>query len=337
MVRLADAAGSQWVRSSALAALRRLVHLLLSAPESTAISHGDHVVQFYDRDADLVTCVGDYLVEAALEGAVSVVIATEAHREAFAQHLESQGVDAAAQRQGSLLLLDAAATLDRFMLDGRIVRDAFFEVIGGVIRDAVGTGRPVRAYGEMVALLWEAGDVLAAIDLETLWNELAGELPFALYCAYHSESVAANEHADALHDVCRLHSAVVPSPGEVVDVSVDFPAEVAAASDARRLVADTVRRWGHEHPLVADAELVTIELAANAIVHARMPFRVSVHRFGPAVRIAVHDRATALPAILEPNPARLTGRGMYLIGAISRRWGVEVTPDGKTVWAELGR
>ena len=295
-------------------------------------------MQFYDRDADLVASVGDYLVEAALEGAVSVVIATETHREAFAQHLKSRGVDpAAAQGQGSLLLLDAAATLDRFMCDGRIIRNAFFEVIGGVIRDAVGTGRPVRAYGEMVALLWDAGDVLAAIDLETLWNELAGELPFVLYCAYHSESVAAYEHADALHDVCRLHSAVVPAPGEVLDVSADFPAQVSAVSDARCLVADTVRRWGHEHPLVADAELLATELAANAIIHARMPFRVSVHRFGPAVRVAVHDQATALPAVLEPDPARLTGRGMYLIGAISRRWGVEITSDGKTVWAELGR
>jgi hypothetical protein len=33
---------------------------------------------------------------------------------------------------------------------------------------------------------------------------------------------------------------------------------------------------------------------------------------------------------------RLGGRGLYLIEAVSRRWGVEVTPDGKTVWAELG-
>ena len=95
---------------------------LLSAPESIAVSPGDHVVQFYDRDADLVASVGDYLVEAALEAAVSVVIATETHREAFAQHLKSRGVDpAAAQGQGSLLLLDAAATLDRFMRDGRII------------------------------------------------------------------------------------------------------------------------------------------------------------------------------------------------------------------------
>ena len=40
-------------------------------------SPGDHVVQSYDRDADLVASVGDYLVEAALKGAVSVVIAAE--------------------------------------------------------------------------------------------------------------------------------------------------------------------------------------------------------------------------------------------------------------------
>jgi anti-sigma regulatory factor (Ser/Thr protein kinase) len=311
---------------------------LLPPSESTAISHGDHVVQFYDRDADLVAGVGEYLVDAAREGAVSVVIATQAHREAFAQRLESQGVDAAAeQRHGSLLLLDAAATLERFVCDGRVDRDAFFEVIGGVIRDAVGTGRPVRAYGEMVALLWDAGDVLAAIDLERLWNELAGGLPFSLYCAYRSESVAGHEHADALHDVCGLHAAVVPAPGEAVDVSADLPAMASTAFDARRLVADAVRGWGHERMLVTDAELVATELAANAIVHARTPFRVSVHRYGPVVRIAVHDRATALPARLEPDPLRPGGRGVYLISALSRRWGVEVTPDGKTVWAELGR
>src|SRR5215213_10199932 len=52
----------------------------------------------------------------------------------------------------------------------------------------------------MVALLWEAGDVLAAIDLETLWNELAGER-LSLYCAYRSDSVMGHEQAGALHEV----------------------------------------------------------------------------------------------------------------------------------------
>ena len=288
-------------------------------------------MQFYERDAHLVAGVGDYLIEAARDGAAPVVIATEAHREAFVEHLESHGVD------GDVLILhDAAATLARFTRDGHMDRRAFFDVIGGVIRNAGGTGRPVRAYAEMVALLWEAGDVLAAIDLETLWNELAGELPFSVYCAYHRQSVAGHEHADALHDVCRLHAAVVQAPGEAVDVTADFPAEPTAATEARRLVGGAVGCWGHEGSLVADAELVVTELAANAILHSRMPFRVSVHRYGPVVRIAVHDGAAALPAVLEADPESLTGRGIRLVSAVSRRWGVEVSPDGKTVWAELG-
>jgi anti-sigma regulatory factor (Ser/Thr protein kinase) len=309
---------------------------LIPARASTAEAHGDHVVQFYERDEDLVVGVGGYLIEAARDAAVSVVIATEAHRDAFTRHLDAQGIDAeAAQRDGSLVLLDAAATLARFMPDGRIDRDAFFEVIGGVLRDAAAEGRSVRAYGEMVALLWDAGDVLAAIDLETLWNELGAELPFSLYCAYRSDSVEGHEHAEALHEVCRLHSSVVPVPGEAVAVAADFPARAAAVAEARRLVADAIGSWGHDRLLVADAELVASELATNAILHAGTAFRVSVQRYGRVVRILVHDHDPALPALLEPDPARNSGRGMHLIGAISRRWGIEVTPDGKTVWAEL--
>ena len=309
---------------------------MLPAQESLA-AHGDHVVQFYEHDEDLIVGVGRYLLDAG-EDAVSVVIATEAHRDAFARHLGAHGIDVDEARQsGSLFLLDAATMLDRFMPGGRIDRDAFFDVIGGVLRDAGAERRDVRAYGEMVALLWEAGDVLAAIDLETLWNELAGELPFSLYCAYRSESVEGHEHAEALHAVCRLHSSVVPVPGEVVDVAADFPARITAASEARHLVADTVRSWGYDGPIAFDAELVATELATNAIRHAGTPFRIAVQRYGRVVRITVNDRAPALPAVLDPDPWRLSGRGMQLIGAMSRRWGVEVTPDGKAVWAELTR
>jgi hypothetical protein len=83
----------------------------------------------------------------------------------------------------------------------------------------------------MVTLLWQAGDVLSAIDLETLWNELAGELPFSLYCSYRSDSMMGHAQADALHEVCRLHSSVVPAPGEVVEAGVDYLARSGAASE----------------------------------------------------------------------------------------------------------
>jgi anti-sigma regulatory factor (Ser/Thr protein kinase) len=299
--------------------------------DATAIAHGDHVVQFYEHESELVAGVGAYLIDAAREGAAAVVIATEAHRAAFARHLDAHGVDA-----GTIVMLDAAETLARFMPGGRIDREAFFDVVGGLVRDAGASGRPVRAYGEMVALLWDAGQVLAAIDLETLWNELGEELPFSLYCAYPSESVAGHEHAEALHQVCRLHAAVAAAPGEAVDAEADFPLDPTAVTAARGLVTDAMRGWGHDPAMRADAELVACELAANAILHARTPFRVSVHRYGPVVRIAVHDRAATMPAVLAFDAKRHSGRGMPLISAMARRWGVEVTPEGKTVWAELG-
>lgn len=309
---------------------------MLPTTAPNRIAHGDHVVQFYERDADLLDGVGTYLIDGAKREAVLVVIATDAHRRSFVEHLTSHGFDVAgAERDGSLVLLDAATTLERFMPGGRVDRQAFFDVIGGVVATAAATGRPVRTYGEMVALLWEAGDVLAAIDLETLWNELARELPFSLYCAYQSDSVAGHEHADALHQVCRLHAAVIP--GEPVDVTADFAPVPVSASQARKLVSAAVARWGHDQAVVADAELVTAELAANAILHTGTPFSVSVQRYGPLVRIAVRDHGKALPAMLEPDRTRPSGRGMVLIDALSRRWGVEVAADGKTVWAELGR
>lgn len=303
---------------------------MLSILEPMSIRPGDHVVQFYERDADLVERVGDYLAAGLAQGAAAVVIATPAHREAFTDRLTANGVDTTA-----LQLLDAAGTLDRLISAGRLDRSAFFDLIGGVVRTAGEGGRVVCAYGEMVALLWEAGDVIAAIELETLWNELAAELPFSLYCGYHSDSVAGHGHADALHQVCGLHAAVVPADGD--EVTADFQVDLRAVAEARLLVAGAVQSWGHDDDLVADARLVVTELATNAILHARTAFRISAQRFGPAVRISVRDHATAMPAVLAPDALSTSGRGMLLIGALARRWGVEVDAGGKTVWAELGR
>ena len=169
-------------------------------------------MQFYERDADLLVRAGEYLSDTARAGAVAIVIATEAHRDAFEARLRDAGVDAAAARdEGTLVWLDAAATLARFMRDGHVDRDAFFDVVGSVVMAAAATGRPVRAYGEMVGLLWEAGDVMAVIELETHWNDLAAAIPFSLYCAYRSDSVSGPEHADAFARVCQLHSSVVPT------------------------------------------------------------------------------------------------------------------------------
>jgi hypothetical protein len=182
----------------------------------------------------------------------------------------------------------------------------------------------------MVALLWDAGNVLTAIELEKLWNGLARELRFSLYCAYHTHSVAGEEHADALHEVCELHSAVVD------DASARFRAGPDAPFAARRFVTGLLARRPYGARVSAeDARLVVSELATNAVVHAGTPFSVSIRCDGSAVRISVQDWNTAPPVVRNTAPTAPSGRGLRLVDAVTRGWGVEHAIDGKTVWAEL--
>jgi hypothetical protein len=141
---------------------------------------GEHVVTFYDRESELAQTVGSYLADAIDAGGSGIMIATETHRRAFEAELQRAGIDAAqAFADKALWSLDAAQTLAGLMPSGHIDAQAFRREVGSIIRGAARAGRPVRAFGEMVALLWDAGDVLGAIELEELWTQLGSELPFS--------------------------------------------------------------------------------------------------------------------------------------------------------------
>jgi hypothetical protein len=184
---------------------------------ATEIGRGGHVVELYRDDSQLAETIGGWLVEAVRADAVAVVIATEPHRRLFLEQLAAAGVDVAlARRRGTLVLLDAAATLARFAAAGAVDARAFMRVVGSLVRDAAQTRRPVRAYGEMVALLWDRGNRRAACELERLWDDLVGEVEFSLRCGYRHASVAGIEHRHAFGQVCRLHTAVLWPPLDAV-------------------------------------------------------------------------------------------------------------------------
>lgn len=295
------------------------------------VGGGEHVVQFYDHDRDLARAVGDYLSGAVMSGEVAIVIATEPHRRTFEAEMASAGVDTTrATSDGSVLWFDAGELLSGFVRDGEVNPAQFQDVVGSVLRKVARKGRRIKAYGEMVALLWDAGHVLGAIELEKLWNGLAAELGFSLFCAYHVHSVAGEDHADALHEVCRLHTAVVD------DAKARFRAGPDAPFAARRFVAGLLGRRPYGDRVAADdAQLVISELATNAVIHAGTPFSVGVRYDGSCVRISVHDWSSTQPVMRDGNPTAPSGRGLRLIAMVSRAWGVEYGPDGKTVWAEL--
>jgi anti-sigma regulatory factor (Ser/Thr protein kinase) len=316
----------------------------------------DHVVQFYGADDELAVTAGGYLAEGIRSGDGVLVVATAPHRLVFAAALARAGIDLARERDaGRLLMEDAAELLDRFLVGGVLDRERFHAVASGLILRTAAGGRPVRVYAEMVAVLWDAGQVGLAVELEELWNGLGARLPFALLCAYPSRLMTGPETADAVRQVCLLHSAVSagepvsaaePDSAAELDSAVEpgdagpavrersFPLELDSVRAARHFVTGLFNE-GPDDALASDAAIVATELAANAVLHARSAFTVTVSRSAAAVRIAVRDGDPLVHGNGRvPFDVRL-GHGLSVVSQLASGWAVERLPAGKVVWADL--
>jgi len=177
-----------------------------------------HVVQFYSDDTFLLDGLGRFMGTALGAGDAAIVIATLDHRDGLARQIRMRGFDLdKALAQGRYVALDAAQTLAEFMVNGSPNAARFSEAIGPIVARAraaaEGKRSRVVAFGEMVALLWAAGNPRAAIRLEELWNDLAKQHCFALRCAYPMGSFDKVEHAEPFLQICGEHSAVIPSEG----------------------------------------------------------------------------------------------------------------------------
>ena len=169
-----------------------------------------HAVLFYRDAGEVAGQVSAYLLEAIRAGGVAVVIATPAHRDAIAGALARAGADVTGdQVAGRYLALDAFETMDQFMLADWPNAASFWLTVSPLVRQAAETGTPVHVFSEMVALLWDFGQVNAAIEVEAMWNELSAQYPFSLLCGYPANSVGDDQHQDALAEVCRVHVTVL--------------------------------------------------------------------------------------------------------------------------------
>src|SRR5262245_59867624 len=118
-------------------------------------------------------------------------------------------------------MLDAAETLAQFMVKGVPDPERFRSVVGGVVAQTVSRHGRVRAFGEMVALLWAKGEHSAAIQVEALWNELGKTHLFALLCAYPMNGFGRRLDEPSFRNVCSQHSRVVPADGYAKLVTTD--------------------------------------------------------------------------------------------------------------------
>ena len=178
-----------------------------------------HAVRFYESPDALGKIVGDFLGEGLGTGLPVIVIATPEHAAVIERHLHARGFDLARLKANDdFIVCDAAQTLASFMVDGMPDAALFTETIIPMIERAC-RGRAdcvIRAYGEMVDVLWKAGHTVAATKLEMLWNDLAQTHDFSLLCGY----AMGNFYKDAaVEEVCAQHSHVVSASGEAALVT----------------------------------------------------------------------------------------------------------------------
>ena len=178
-----------------------------------------HLVVFYRDDEEFTDRVSEFLRPAIEQAGSAVFIGTPAHRSVVQGKLEQQGLDlsaaTAATAGGGYLGLDATETMRRFLVAGWPDPGSFWRVVSPLVArsarvaETTRNQRPVRIVTETVARLWEAGSVSAAVEVETMWHELAERHPFALLCGYPARSVAGRHHDAALAQVRRLHDSVL--------------------------------------------------------------------------------------------------------------------------------
>ncbi len=262
----------------------------LPSPLPAGADH-QHVVEFYGSEEFLVGTVAGFVGPALNDGDAAIVVATATHHRAFEGALRASGVDlSSAVASDRYLALDAAELLQTFMMGGAPDPGRFSETVGGVIERAAAGGRRVRIYGEMVALLWDAGDVTSAIALEDLWNDLAAERDFMLLCAYAMSSFVDTASVEAFKRICDQHSTVIPSKDYAMLGGADAQQRVVAQlqQQTAALTAEVAR-------LRADEIIAELDYVEAPAARAR-PLEVGARRSRPTPLSAASHATASVPA-----------------------------------------
>ena len=169
----------------------------------------NHLVQIYENDEVFMHSLEEFAAHGIDTGEAVIIIATEDHLKELEKHLLSRGLNLEALMADNLYIpLCAEKTLSSFMVIGWPDKELFSQMVTHLVNRAKGKGRRVRAFGEMVALLWAKGQSGATVQLEYLWNKFCETEDFCLFCAYPKSGFTDDPHTSMTH-ICSTHTKVI--------------------------------------------------------------------------------------------------------------------------------
>ena len=113
-----------------------------------------------------------------------------------------------------------------------------------------------------------------------------------------------------------------------------LPNSATSPALARTLIRQALAEAPPE--VTETAELLVSELVTNAILHARTSLFLHIQPAQSGFRVTIQDGSADMPIPKQaPLTAPESGRGLFLVDALSTAWGWETVPTGKQVWFEL--
>ncbi len=179
---------------------------------SRGAGESEHFVQFYEDETYLIASLTEFVRSGLENEEACLVIATRDHLKLLEDSLANEGIDVRESNFKEFYYAVAATeALGRFMVNGWPDKDLFITLFGQLISKATGPGQSLRAFGEMVSVLWKEGKSDAALRLEELWNELARMHAFTLMCAYPMSHFRGENDGRSLLEVCGNHHRIIPA------------------------------------------------------------------------------------------------------------------------------
>ena len=116
--------------------------------------------------------------------------------------------------------------------------------------------------------------------------------------------------------------------------AMDVDADLAQLAPVRNAIVGHALDWGAPVDRSILALLVS-EVLANAMEHGSPPIVAAVDWDDRRLRVEISDASDAAPVQRRPDVRDPGGRGIWLVDRNASAWGVDWSPEGKSVWFEL--